>query len=488
MLFLPNPGKKMSKSRGNVINPLDVIDGATLEDLQDRLLGSNLDRAEVARAGKLLKKQFPRGIPECGSDALRVSLVAGATQAQDLNLDITRIVSYSNFGNKLWNAFRFAEHNFDKVGFVPASKPAPPGAGAALADRWLASRLAATCEEVDAAFKTYDFAGAVRAIQSFWLQDLCDVYFELVKPELRREGGGGGGGDDEGGGGEGGAQPPPTARQLEVAETMYTSMDAGIRLLAPLMPFISETLYSHLPSRTGSRVPAGAGDGDRNGDGGGGGNGARDGGGGGDGDGTDAEQTAAAFAAAAAMESVCTAEYPYHDYVGWRDPAAEAEMEALDAVARAIRSIPLKQLNPKAAVHAVIIPDSAAAEASLREHLGSIRTLSRAVSVTVLAVGSAVPDGTVAGACLGPCDVHLEIRGHVAAADVAAEAARLEKKCAGLRKSHAKVLKRTQGARYANAAANVHAADQATLAKLQGQLDDFEAAVEVYKGMEEQLL
>lgn len=435
-------GKKMSKSRGNVINPLDVIDGASLEELQDRLQHSNLDRAELKRSSKLLKKQFPRGIPECGSDALRVSLVSGATQAQDVNFDIARIVSYSNFGNKLWNAFRFAEHNFNTLGFVPASKPVSPRSGGALADRWLSSRLAATCEDVDVAFAEYDFAGAVRAVQSFWLQDLCDVYFELVKPELRV------GGTPVDNMSRGHA---PTARQLEVAETMYTAMDAGIRLLAPLMPFLSETLYAHLRARNTSAA-------------------------------------ATANDANAAMQSVCTAEYPYHEYIQWRDLAAEEDMEALNAVARAIRTIPLKQLNSKAAVHAVVIPDNASAELFLLAHTSSVQTLARATSVTVLAPGSKVPGGTVAAACLGPCDVHLEIRGHVKPADVAAEANRLEKKCAGLQKSHAKVLGRTQGARYANASAKVHAADQETLAKLQGQINDIKAAVNVYRGIEAQLL
>jgi valyl-tRNA synthetase len=114
-------GRKMSKSLGNVIDPIDVIEGATLDKLNAQLLAGNLDPREVEKAMKGQVKDFPKGIPQCGSDALRFSLCNYTSGGRDINLDVGRIEGYRHFANKIWNATRFAMLKLDD-GFVPAEQ------------------------------------------------------------------------------------------------------------------------------------------------------------------------------------------------------------------------------------------------------------------------------------------------------------------------------------------------------------------------------
>lgn len=114
-------GRKMSKSLGNVVDPREIIDGATLEELIDKLNKGNLDPREVEKAKQGKIADFPNGIPECGADALRFGLLAYTCQGRDINLDINRIIGYRQFCNKLWNATKFAltNLNLEKSKFVP---------------------------------------------------------------------------------------------------------------------------------------------------------------------------------------------------------------------------------------------------------------------------------------------------------------------------------------------------------------------------------
>lgn len=112
-------GRKMSKSVGNVIDPLEVINGCTLEDLLSKIYQGNLPEKEVIKAVEGQSADFPQGIPECGADALRFGLLAYTSQARDINLDIKRVVGYRQFCNKLWNAARFGLTYL--TDFVPTS-------------------------------------------------------------------------------------------------------------------------------------------------------------------------------------------------------------------------------------------------------------------------------------------------------------------------------------------------------------------------------
>lgn len=174
-------GRKMSKSLGNVVDPIHVIEGISLEGLHATLEGGNLDAKEVAKAKEGQKADFPNGIEECGTDALRLALVSYTSQARDINLDIQRVVTYRHWCNKLWNAIRFAMLNLGE-GFAPQEiEPTwwP--------SRWIRSRLNAAAGAVGEAMEAYDFAAAVTAIYRYWQYELCDVYIEVVKPALRGE-------------------------------------------------------------------------------------------------------------------------------------------------------------------------------------------------------------------------------------------------------------------------------------------------------------
>ncbi|XP_011180482.2 valine--tRNA ligase [Zeugodacus cucurbitae] len=217
-------GRKMSKSLGNVIDPMDVIRGIALEDLHKLLYDSNLDPREIEKAKAGQKQDFPNGIPECGSDALRFALCAYITQARDINLDINRVQGYRFFCNKLWNATKFALMYFS--GDERYTSELPLSGNENNMDLWVLSRLATAIETCNSGFAQYDFAAATSACYSFWLYDLCDVYLECVKPIFQN-------GTDE--------------QKAAARRTLFTCLDLGLRILSPFMPFITEELFQRLP-------------------------------------------------------------------------------------------------------------------------------------------------------------------------------------------------------------------------------------------------
>jgi valyl-tRNA synthetase len=219
-------GRKMSKSLGNVIDPLEVIDGCPLQQLVDKLKAGNLRASEVKRAEEAFKADFPEGMPRCGTDALRVGLLAYTVQGRDINLDIKRVVGYRSFCNKLWNAVRFMLGTFDDY---KASEnlwsTLKPLAGR---DKFILSRLRRCVLDVNTCLTEYKFGEAVQAIYHFFLDDLCDVYVELVKPVMYDA-------DKKGKGRD-------AAKMV-----LWACLDAGLRLLHPLCPFVTEELWQRLP-------------------------------------------------------------------------------------------------------------------------------------------------------------------------------------------------------------------------------------------------
>ncbi|VVC90864.1 unnamed protein product [Leptidea sinapis] len=152
-------GRKMSKSLGNVIDPVDVVRGITLEELHALLADSNLDPKEVEKAKQGQKQDYPNGIPECGTDALRFALCA-MTQGRDLNLDILRVQGYRFFCNKLWNATKFALMYFPKD---TVQTPEALPSSLSTIDKWMLSRLSHAVTTVNTAFRGYDFPAATTA-------------------------------------------------------------------------------------------------------------------------------------------------------------------------------------------------------------------------------------------------------------------------------------------------------------------------------------
>jgi valyl-tRNA synthetase len=227
----------MSKSLGNVIDPIDVIEGISLELLQTRLEKGNLDPREVAKAKEGQKKDFPNGIPECGTDALRFALCAYTSTGRDINLDINRVEGYRKFCNKLWNVTRFA---LMKLGndFKPRENNEMTG-NESLVEKWIISRLNNAIKETTENLETINLMAATTAIYNFWLYELCDVYVEAVKPVVDA--------DD--------SVPGITEKKLSMRNTLYNCLEAGLKLLHPFMPFITEELYQRLPRRPNDTIP-----------------------------------------------------------------------------------------------------------------------------------------------------------------------------------------------------------------------------------------
>ena len=225
-------GRKMSKSLGNVIDPLEVISGCTLDHLLKKLESGNLPAKEVEKCKKDQTADFPDGIPECGSDALRFGLLAYTIQGRDVNLDIKRVVGYRNFCNKLWNANRFA------LQFVSDFQPTATllddlvsSGKMAIRDKFIISRLMNACDRVNTFFREYKFGDAQQASYSFWIDDLCDVYLELIKPVVYDT-----------------SEANADARWAAQA-SLWVSLETGLRLLHPMIPFVSEELWQRLPGR-----------------------------------------------------------------------------------------------------------------------------------------------------------------------------------------------------------------------------------------------
>ncbi|KAF7035506.1 hypothetical protein CFC21_046373 [Triticum aestivum] len=219
-------GRKMSKSLGNVVDPLEVINGTTLEDLLKRLEEGNLDPNElsVAREGK--KKDFPDGIAECGTDALRFALISYTSQSDKINLDIKRVVGYRQWCNKLWNAIRFAmgklgDHYAPPATIVVSSMPP--------VCKWILSVLNKAIGKTVTSLEAYKFADATSAIYSWWQYQLCDVFIEAVKPYFFND-----------------SQEFDSARAA-CRDALWVCLDNGLRLLHPFMPYVTEELWQRLP-------------------------------------------------------------------------------------------------------------------------------------------------------------------------------------------------------------------------------------------------
>ncbi|KAI0933300.1 hypothetical protein AcV7_004807 [Taiwanofungus camphoratus] len=227
-------GRKMSKSLGNVVDPLDVIQGLPLEALHEKLLEGNLDEREITKAKAGQKKDFPKGIPQCGTDALRFALCAYSAGGRDINLEILRVEGYRKFCNKIFNATKFAMLKLDEK-FVPEPTAKPTGKES-LVERWTLHKLNVAADEINRSLEERNFMMATNAAYNFWLYELCDVYIEAMKPMT-----------DE--------SASATTRN-SAQQTLYTCLDHGLRLLHPFMPFVTEELWQRLPRRPNDPTPS----------------------------------------------------------------------------------------------------------------------------------------------------------------------------------------------------------------------------------------
>ncbi|MFI0487770.1 MAG: valine--tRNA ligase [Yersinia sp. (in: enterobacteria)] len=220
-LIRDDEGQKMSKSKGNVIDPLDMVDGISLEALLEKRTGNMMQPQLAEKIRKRTEKQFPNGIEPHGTDALRFTLAALASTGRDINWDMKRLEGYRNFCNKLWNASRFVLMNTE-------GQDCGQNGGErllSLADRWILAEFNQTIKTYREAMDTYRFDLAANILYEFTWNQFCDWYLELTKPVLNS-------GSD--------------AELRGTRHTLIEVLEALLRLAHPIIPYITETIWQRV--------------------------------------------------------------------------------------------------------------------------------------------------------------------------------------------------------------------------------------------------
>ncbi|WPH02442.1 Hypothetical protein R9X50_00530600 [Acrodontium crateriforme] len=225
-LIRDSEGRKMSKSLGNVIDPVDIMDGISLQALNDKLKLGNLAPKEIERATKWQKSAFPDGIDECGADALRFSLVNYTTGGGDINFDVKVMRSYRNFCNKIYQATKYVLGNLP-ADFTPQAKGGKTGKES-LPERWILHKFTHAAKKANETLANREFSQSTQAIYNYWLYELCDVYIENSKTIIR--------------------DGTPEEKQSAI-DTLYTALEGALTMIHPFMPFLTEELWQRLPRR-----------------------------------------------------------------------------------------------------------------------------------------------------------------------------------------------------------------------------------------------
>ena len=369
-------GQKMSKSKGNTIDPLDLIDGIDLETLVKKSTASLLIPQVREKVEKRIRKEYPDGIAAVGADALRFTFAALASYGRTINFDLKRADGYRNFCNKLWNATRFVLMNVAAGDGTARTGDAP----ATEAERWILTRLHRTLAEVDAHFTSYRFDLLAQALYEFVWNDYCDWFLELAKPALN--------GDD-------------AAAADSTRRTLLLVLDAVLRALHPIMPFITEELWHEMVY---PRSSLGA-----------------------------EEDRRASVPASSATQSVSVQAYPRAaDFPV--DEAATAEIEWLKALLTQVRRIRSEMnIAPRREIPLLYAGGTGADRERVAKFGTRIGFLARTGSQRWLDAGEAEP--AAAAAIVGELKVLIPLAGLI---DLGAETQRLDKEIARIGAEQAK--------------------------------------------------
>jgi len=343
-------GQKMSKSKGNTIDPLDLIDGIDVETLVKKSTATLLIPQVREKVEKRIRKEFPAGIDAVGADALRFTFAALATYGRTINFDLKRAEGYKNFCNKLWNAARFVLMNCEEFS-VPAGAALAPRTDA---EKWILTRFSNTLAEVEAQIALYRFDLVAQALYEFTWNEFCDWFLELAKPALN--------GDD-------------TAAADSTRHTLLFVLEALLRALHPIIPFITEEIWHEVAPKVGVRG-----------------------------------------------ETISTQAYPRtFDYK--RDVAAEAETEWLKAVVMQLRRIRSEMnIAPRKPIPLLLAGGTAADRARAEKFAAPIAFLATTDSQRWLEPGETEP--ACAAAIVGEMKLLIPLAGLI---DIDAEKTRLDK-------------------------------------------------------------
>jgi len=425
-------GQKMSKSKGNVLDPIDVIDGIDLASLVAKRTSGMMQPQLAQRIEQSTRKSYPEGIPAYGTDALRFTFAALAATGRDIKLDGGRIEGYRNFCNKLWNASRFVLMNVlsdtkrDAQGTSEGPNPGLASVDSAdliadlcsddyersVADRWILSRLQKAKQTVTEAIDNYRFDQAAQAIYEFTWNEYCDWYLELCKPVLNSD--------------PAGETATSEAARRGTRRTLVRVLESLLRLTHPIMPFITEEIWQRVAPLTG-RIPA----------------------------------------SDEVSHSIMRQSFPLHR-AALVNPSAEAEMHWVMQFILGIRKIKGEMnIAPSKPVPVLLADSDENDRAWAVKHRQYLDFLARTESIRVLEPGDAGPES--ATALVGDMKVLIPLAGLI---DKDAELARLDKEISRLRQDIERTEKKLSNASF------VDKAPEAVVSKEREKLNRGQAAIE----------
>lgn len=391
-------GQKMSKSKGNVLDPIDIIDGIGLEDLVAKRISGMMQPHLAQKIEQKTRKEFPEGIASYGTDALRFTFASLASTGRDIRFDLERTEGYRNFCNKLWNAARFVLMNTEGQdnGLGAANCTLTP------VDRWIISRLQQVTEATSLAVEQYRFDLASQALYEFTWNEYCDWYLELAKVSLNS--------DD-------------VAIQRGTRRTLLSVLESILRLLHPIMPFITEEIWQRVAPLAGIDAP-----------------------------------------------TIMLQAFPQADQ-SKLDMTAVAEIDWLMAVILGVRRIRAEMNIAPGKPLPILLQHGVAADRDYVSMLsGYLQKMARLESITWLAADATPPESAMA--LVGDLHILIPMAGLI---DKDAELARLEKAMQKIQQELPRIEGKLNNAGFvAKAPPEVLAKEREKLSELQAQLHNFE--------------